>query len=158
MSWSGYWLRRGLSILSLTFVFASVTFVVGQAGPPAGKDNNVSLTGTTWKLVEVYGKPVTHSAFDYYLGLAHGPLGRGSVNVEDGPNQETGTYEIDGDALHIRLHTSTLVAVRVPPRDQQPSFVKALKGTSRFKVQGSTLELLDADGGVLARLEAPEQS
>jgi hypothetical protein len=61
----------------------------------------------------------------------------------------------------MHIGTSTLVAVLAPtnPESTPPSsFIEAVRATSRFRIHGAILELLDQNGVVLARLAATKSN
>jgi hypothetical protein len=62
------------------------------------------------------------------------------------------------EKLDLRWISNLQIPVWIPaPKNQSESFVKALSGTARFKTHGSTLERLNEDGAVLARMEVSKR-
>jgi heat shock protein HslJ len=156
-----------LACLALAVAFGAARTAAAQVSQPAGSTGQESLLiGSQWNLSELNGKPVSCGAFDCYLTLRRnanidgGAAGELVVSPDCG-NQLTGSYAPKGDSLHLVVMTSTLVACFIPAQQSkigstyQPElFLKALSATSHFKIQGSTLELLNNGGVVLARLNA----
>jgi heat shock protein HslJ len=156
-----------LACLALAVAFGSARTVAAQVSQSAGSTGQESLLiGSQWNLSELNGKHVSCGAFDCYLTLRRnanidgGAAGELVVSPDCG-NQLTGSYATKGDSLHLVVMTSTLVACFIPaqqgkrePAYEPELFLKALSATSHFKIQGSTLELLNKDGVVLARLNA----
>ena len=165
----GIW--ASLACLALAVAFGAAGTAAAQVSQSAGSTGQESLLiGSQWNLSELNGKPVSCGAFDCYLTLRRnanidgGAAGELVVSPDCG-NQLTGAYATKGDSLHLVVMTSTLVACFIPaqqsrigsaptPLYQPELFLKALSATSHFKIQGSTLELLNKDGVVLARLNA----
>jgi heat shock protein HslJ len=162
------WIRKRLSLLVLALVFGYVTASVAQKDP-SGDGKDAQLAGTPWRLVDLDGKPIrARSGFEPHFTLGDGSL----LNASDGCNNLMGDYSADGDSLRIHVLASTSLACelqgrnisdpgshtpRPAPKNLPESFVKALSGTVRFKIHGSTLELLNDDGAVLARMEVSKR-
>jgi len=159
-----------LACLALAVAFGVARTVVAQVSQSTGTGQESLLIGSQWNLSELNGKPVSCGVFDCYLTLRRnanidgGAAGELVVSPDCG-NQLTGSYATKGDSLRLVVMTSTLVACFIPaqqgrtgsaptPVYQPESFLKALSATSHFRIQGSTLELLNKDGVVLARLNA----
>jgi heat shock protein HslJ len=136
-------------------------------------DGAAPLAGTQWKLVDLDGKFVPRGEFQPYFTLrvrerlASGSAGE-LVNVKDRcGNHLTGFYETKNDWLRFHVVTSTLLACLIGPvpstqeNDAPPyqpiSFPEVLSATSRFRIEGSTLRLLNQRGVVLARFVAASE-
>jgi heat shock protein HslJ len=120
-------------------------------------DEEFSVTGTKWKLVEINRKPVQG---DYYLSFKKADQlnggSTGSLVASDWCNDYTGSYEVRNHSLQIHLATKTLVACRVQDNKNVVPFIPTLSQTSAFKIHGTILDLLNRDGAVVARL-APDR-
>jgi len=159
---------RGHLFLAVAIAIASSALVAAQANQSEITANGASpLVGTQWKLVALDGKPVPRGEIQPYFTLrvrerlANGSTGE-LVNVRDRcGNHLTGFYETKNDWLRFHVVTSTLLVCLIRPvpsrqeNDAPPyqpiSFPEVLSATSRFRIEGSTLRLLNQRGVVLAR-------
>ena len=143
--------------LGLGVALAGVAGAGGQ-----GNANEPPLTVTQWRLTDLYGSPVTQGRFTPAILFQQAAGGGGSrVAAYDGCNRIGGTYEAAAPALKIHITMSTRMACAQPPSENgnpantpnnQPDlFQKALAVTERYTIEGGTLELLDHDGGAVAR-------
>ena len=157
---------RSRFVLAVTFAFALLIPASAQPADKVGKP--LPLEGTHWSLISLNGKPVPHDGFEPHLILNETQSleggSTGNLSLTESPNELTGFYETGGNSLHMHMVTSTLVAVPVPrtvvrdwntpPPSSSRSFVDAVRATSCFRIHGTTMELLDQNGVVLARLSA----
>jgi heat shock protein HslJ len=118
---------------------------------PAPAAPAAALEGTEWRLVDIGGQPspagadsMRHPGFTL---LAEGRKVRGSA----GCNRLMGTYHLDGEKLKFGPLATTRMAC--PAMETETAFLKALKQTTRYEINGSSLTLYGADTAV-ARLEA----
>jgi len=119
--------------------------VGGGAGTaPAG------IVGTSWRLVRLGADPVAvpeGGRAPYLL------LSREGKRVEGyaGCNRVMGTYELEGKKLRFGPLAATKMAC--PGMEGEQAFLKALEATASWEMLGSSLELYDAGGRLLARFE-----
>lgn len=110
------------------------------------------LTGTSWQLVQLYGRNVTVEAgtFTFTLSPDDGRIsGRGACN------RLSGSYETDRKgALRIGPLASTRMAC--PDLSQEQAFVRALESATHYDMDGPMLLLL-ADGELRAVLQAADE-
>jgi heat shock protein HslJ len=109
------------------------------------------LENTHWTLVELNGRPVgaDSAAKEAYFELdSKGQRLQGS----SGCNRMSGGYETRGDALQVSKVAMTRMACE-KGMEIEAAFSKALTATTKFKLNGSELELLGAEG-LLARFKA----
>jgi hypothetical protein len=154
-------LSCGVLIMAIAILPGFIRNVSGYASQlPDTAHDRPALTGIQWKLIELEGEAVPHGSPDSYLILGHGEASaagvRGQVLVSDSSNEYRGIYIASGQSMHIRVLTSTLVAVLVGPSNSSPpkSFTDILGAVARFEMRGQRLELLSRSGVVLARMEA----
>lgn len=171
-----------LFILAMVFGLAPVSTCTAGATSPEGNRKALNLLGTHWKLFELDGRSVGLSGFESSFTL--GPTERGLDNssgqivnaTPDGCNELKGVYATDGEVLHFKPVSTTLVVCRrklpsAPPgspfpegtlspgheytvkNNQAELFIKALNDTSHFEIHGATLSLINNHGAVVARLE-----
>jgi len=121
----------------------------GSALPPKP---NACLTNTYWKLAELNGEPALLGAGKRELHMI--------LNTEDnratgfsGCNKFTGTYKVEEDHLQFLQMVSTGMAC-LDGMEQEQRFLSALRNTMRFKINGDSLSLYDADGQLLLRFDA----
>lgn len=110
------------------------------------------LRNIYWKLVRLGGAPVEvgEQQREPHLIFA---LHEMRVSGSGGCNRITGSFELDGDKLHIRRLASTRMACR-SGMEQEDRFLRALGTVERYRISGSQLDLLDSAGAVVARFEA----
>lgn len=130
--------RKALSVGMTLLVVASLL---------AGCGGLTSLAGTAWKLATLNGQPALTNVS---ATLAFGQ--QGTVAGNDGCNNFSGTYKIDGSQLTIKLGASTMMACADAVMKQATAFTTALTKTASFNVSGSTLTLKDSSGKELATL------
>ena len=118
------------------------------ASPPASTP--VTLEHTTWKLVELNAQPVASSKAEIVLDPSDH-----HVSGSTGCNRIVGSYELNEEALHFGPLAMTMMAC-VPDElmKLEQTFVKALATVQTWKIDGTHLALLDAQGKVVARFDA----
>jgi len=111
-----------------------------------------SLRGTYWKLVRLGDSPVSAGAKqrEAHLILANDAL---RVSGNGGCNRLTGGSELEGDTLRFSRMAGTLMACP-EGMEKEKRFIDALGQVARYRIRGSHLDLLDAQGVPRARLEA----
>lgn len=110
-----------------------------------------ALAGTRWVLETLGEAPVevAENADDRpYVMLSAEDEG---VSGFTGVNFVSGTYERDGDSLRFGTLISTRRAGPPALMQQEIEFTRALDQTAGWRIREGALELLDADGNVLAR-------
>lgn len=112
-----------------------------------------SLTNTYWKVVSIGGEDLSpvEGRREPNLILREGDP-RFTATV--GCNQVTGSYTLDGDKLTFGLGATTLMACPPPLDVREGRLSHALAQTAAWRIDGQTLELLDAGGAPLALLQA----
>jgi heat shock protein HslJ len=105
-----------------------------------------SLDGTAWVLADLprrtllSGQPAT---LQFQAGKAVGT---------DGCNRYTAPYTSEGGILEVKPGAMTRMACPEERMQQADAFMAALSGVKRYRVGSGKLELLGADGAVLATL------
>jgi heat shock protein HslJ len=123
--------------------------------PQAQKGATGSLENTEWKLVDLGNAPI-HAASQLqepYLLLdsqSHRVSGSG------GCNRLMGSYQLSGNHLTFTQLAGTLMACE-KGMDTEQAFNAVLAKTKRWKITGTNLIFLDADGHPLARFEPRKQ-
>lgn len=112
------------------------------------------LIDTNWRLTQLGGQVIDNPAGGNAIGFhldAQNPRMTGFA----GCNRMFGGYVLNGDALKFDQVGSTKMACMDGDRMQLESrYTNALTQVTRWKITGSTLELLDATGNTLAGFEA----
>jgi putative lipoprotein len=110
------------------------------------------LAGTRWRLVALGDEPVRAADASRAPHLVFAVEG-GRLSGSDGCNRMVGGYALDG----ARLSFSGIGATRMAcpeGMEQAAAFARALHATAAHRVAGDLLELIDASGRVVARLQA----
>lgn len=109
------------------------------------------LENTRWVLVRLGDETIepVAGAREPYLALE--PTGH-RVSGHGGCNRLVGGYELDGSRLRFRQLALTNMAC--VDMQHESAFSAALNATASWKISGNHLELFDASGTTLARLEA----
>jgi len=110
------------------------------------------LENTYWKLVRLQGEPVIVERNQRELHIILRAEGR-RVAGSGGCNNLLGGYRLDDNRIAFEKFASTMMAC-LAGMEQEQRFLGALGETASWRVLGSHLELFDADGRLLARLEA----
>ncbi|QSA97047.1 META domain-containing protein [Methylococcus sp. EFPC2] len=110
------------------------------------------LRGTYWKLVRLNGEPVRvaeRQQEPHLIFAADQPR----LSGNSGCNRVTGGFESSGDKLKFGQLAGTMMAC-IQGMELERPFLQALEKVARYRIKGSHLELLDAEGSPLARFEA----
>ena len=117
------------------------------AEAPAPGATGPSLENITWNLVELDGVPIQPTGERVpYLRLDGG---QNRASGFAGCNRVSGAYELDGDKVRFPALISTKMAC--PDLDLENGFMIALNVTNGWRITDGKLELLGAEGQVLAR-------
>jgi putative lipoprotein len=105
----------------------------------------ISLTGTTWKLVSYGpGDNPTPIQPDTKATVTFGEEGKLSGN--GGCNNFFGSYEVKGSKITFGAPGSTLMACIEPVMQQESAMLATLNGTVKFSLDGDTLTITSSDG------------
>jgi len=110
------------------------------------------LENTYWKLVRLGDEPVTVEPNQREPHIILRATDR-RVAGSGGCNRLLGGYRLDGNGIAFENFAVTLMACPAG-MEQERAFLGALGQAVRWRVVGSHLELFDAAGALLARLEA----
>ncbi|MDE6828302.1 MAG: META domain-containing protein [Alistipes sp.] len=107
------------------------------------------LAGTTWQLVQLYGRSVTAAPGAFTLVLSDGD---GRISGRGACNRFSGAYATDRSrALTVGSLSSTRMAC--PGLEQEQRFFEALRTTTHYDMDGPLLLLL-RNGELQAVLQA----
>jgi heat shock protein HslJ len=116
-------------------------------------DSTAGLDGTAWVLSSLPGQALVPGA------TATARFEGGRIAGTDGCNRYTVSYTQTGRALQVGSRgAATLMACPPAVSKQADGFMGALTRASAHRVEGGQLQLLAADGTVLATLDAQSQS
>jgi copper homeostasis protein (lipoprotein) len=118
-----------------------------EALAPAG------LLETYWRPVEIAGKSVTLAPDQrepHFVLTGDGNRVHGST----GCNRITGSFAESTDGFRFNGLATTRMMCPPPIAELEAAFLKALNATTSHRIIGDSLELLDASGVLLMRLEA----
>jgi heat shock protein HslJ len=128
-------------------VEAFLTVTPGEVCEDSGVQSG--LANSRWCPVQIGEKPVRAMAqIEAWITLdpkAHRFTGSA------GCNRINGSFDVQGEALRFGRAASTMKAC--PDMDKERAFLDVLEDTRRYRTSGRTLELMNGDGKVLARLE-----
>lgn len=139
-------LTRRAAALALAFLLAACAAMTSSAEAP-------DLDRTAWVLASLPGQtlladPVPTAQFE-----------GGRVQGTDGCNRYFAPYTRTGSALQVGERGGmTMMACPPAVMKQAEAFMGALKGARSYRVAGGRLELLGADGTVLAAFAAQSRS
>jgi heat shock protein HslJ len=140
--------RRALPAVSLaaTLLVSACTTMTGAADAP-------SLDGTAWVLSALGGQavaPETSVTMQFENGVVTG---------SDGCNRYRKSFATRGTSIELGPRgASTMMACPPPVMKQADAFTSALARAKSYRVAGERLELLAADGTVLATFAAQSQN
>ncbi len=120
--------------------------------PPEATTRSPPLEDTRWHLIEVEGRPVAavaQRAQPYIVLFGDQKQAQGF----GGCNRMMGSYELAGDALKFGPLAGTKMACDYS-ENPEDAFMRALAATAHAHVVDNRLELSDAQGNVVARLES----
>jgi len=143
-------MRRTLPIAALALTTAGCANFGGQPYAPV-------LTGTTWRLTELYDSQVTVPGGHRVPNMTF--LEPSHVSAFTGCNTISGSYMQRVDELEFGTMASTMMACPDEMGALERRFLDALHDTTGVNRVGSTLELVGGDR-VIARLtsnEAPRE-
>ena len=136
-----------------------VLFGRGRGGAPANPIRvghaSTPLRETYWKLIQLAGAPVEAPEHQREPHLVLAP-DENRASGSGGCNAVGGGFTLDGDSLHFSQMMSTMMACPKAMK-QERHFLDALAKVAHFRIEGDTLDLLDASGAPLMRFSAVAQ-
>ena len=130
-------------------------FIGIQPGMSCGiAATHIALRGTYWRLVQLNGQAISvpRASKQQEPHLVFSSEGD-RVSGSGGCNALTGSFEVDGDKLHLRQMVSTMRAC-LTGMEHEREFLQTLGKVARYRTIGGHLDLLDEQGAVIARFEA----
>lgn len=123
--------------------------VLVQPVPAAPSTSVLRLDGTDWRLKSLGGSAPPVNSKAALLFDAKGMRVSGS----SGCNRLMGSYKLDGDSLHFEPAALTRMACPEPVMKLEHAFLEALRATTRYRIEGRNLHLLEGNR-TLATFEA----
>ncbi len=131
-----------------------VAIMLQQASAPATTaSSGAKLIETHWELAELNGKPAAPGQGQQAHLVLHK---KGKLSGSSGCNTLVGTYIAEQGALQFTPAASTMKMCSTPVMEQEKAFFAAMKATTKYQIEGNTLELLNGDH-VLAKFQAEEK-
>lgn len=128
----------------LVFLLAIALFALTLAA--CGSTESPELEGTIWALLTLNGDPVVG---DVPLTAEFAIDNQMSGNT--GCNAFSGVYDVNGENISITPTTMTRAACPIDESSQQETdYLNALSSATTFEIRGSTLELRDGSGDLVA--------
>lgn len=120
-----------------------------SGGGAARPDRAAQLEGVEWTLDSLGGV----AALDRPEAQARFTLDpkKHGISGSTGCNRFSGRFELAGANLHLDPAGMTMMACAEDVMRREQAFLEALRATIGYRVKGESLELLEADGRVLAR-------
>lgn len=114
-----------------------------------------SLENTHWKLTRLGDAPVSADSPQRVPFFLLDPE-QHRVSGSGGCNRVTGSYELNGNRLKFSQMAGTMMMCP-QGMDIEQAFLKSLGQVNKWKITGQNLELVDADGKVVAQFSAGPQ-
>lgn len=115
--------------------------LVALAAACGDSSDGGALAGTRWNLERIGARGALPQTTPW---LHFGP--EGVLGGNTGCNSIGGRWEAKGDSLTLSDIVSTLIGCEGAIAEQEAAFNAALQAVARYKIEGDTLSLSDADG------------
>jgi heat shock protein HslJ len=138
----------GALAITTTIACAADSSSSPETGPSSASN---TLTGITWRVVELSGHPVATSLHGDRPFILFDAAKRHAAGYA-GCNRFFGGFELDGSALTFGPMGATKMACPDLEEGLETEFFKVLDATRRWEIVDGVLRLLNGDA-VLARLE-----
>jgi heat shock protein HslJ len=141
------------SPLPLSLVLPAVAGIAVIMGCAHDPKPGVALLDTEWRLVEIAGKAPVATAEDRHPSLK---LSVQSNDAEGsgGCNRYSTKYQHDGARLGFERAMATKMGCDAAINQLEIAFFDALQTVTTYRVKRDRLELLDAEGKAVLRLQA----
>lgn len=110
------------------------------------------LENTYWRLTQLADAAITAASKQQAAHLVLYSQTR-LLSASGGCNRVTGSYQVNGDQLTFSHMAGTMMAC-ITGMDTEKAFLQALGRVNTWKITGRRLDLQDADGKIIASLEA----
>jgi putative lipoprotein len=138
-----------LSVVTLIAAGAGIA-VTGCAHDPKPA---VALLDTEWQLIEIHGKPPAATTEDKRPSLKLSAV-TDDADGSGGCNRYSTNYRHDGAHMGFDRAMATKMGCAAEINQLEIAFFDALQAVATQRVDGDRLELLDAEGEVVLKLQA----
>jgi putative lipoprotein len=146
--------RRPALVAACTLAFALALLVVACRDTARGSGG---LENVHWRLAEAGGRAAIADSSAREAYIMFNPADSSAAG-HSGCNRFGGRYVRTGDQLTItRVISTKMACLATGAMEQEAALFTALQATVSWKRGGDTLELLDANGAVVARFSAVAQ-
>ena len=137
--------RKQINMRTLLLSSISLVLIIALAACSTG---GAELGGTTWSLRSLDGQAALEGIT---AGMIFGE--DGSLTGQTGCNSFSTTYKTSGNQITIAPAASTQMACPQPQMDQEAAFFNALANAKTYNVQGTILNLIDANRKTVAAFD-----
>ena len=141
-------MKNVFSHLSVLILGIALTSCMSKTASSAQPSNDI--TGKTWKLTEINGKPVALVNAD---SNPYFKLNKSDMRYEGngGCNGVGGTFELKPDVMRIKFNQGMSTMIACEDLATEQLFTKALLAADNYTVNGDTLSLNKAKMAPLAK-------
>jgi len=141
-------------LISLFFVIFMAS-CMSKPTPPTPPSASNDITGKTWKLTEINGKPIAlkNPKSNPYFSLNMKEM---RYEGHGGCNGVGGTFEIKPDMMRIKFNQGMSTMIACEDLETEQLFTKALLAADNYSVNGNTLSLNKARMAPLAKFVLQE--
>lgn len=138
------------SFILLIFFASSCMSKPSTPTPPT--QANSDITGKTWKLTELHGKPIAlkNPASNPYFKLNMADM---RYEGKGGCNGVGGTFEIKPDMMRIKFNQGMSTMIACDDLETERAYINVLLAADNYSVNGNTLTLNKARMAPLAKFE-----
>jgi heat shock protein HslJ len=138
----------------LTLVLLAAAGIAVTLGCAHDPKPGVALLDTDWRLIEIHGEAPAATPEDRHPSLK---LSAQSNDAEGsgGCNRFSTKYQHDGAKLGFERAMATKMGCDAAINQLEIAFFDALQTVTTYRVKRDRLELLDAEGKAVLRLQAP---
>jgi heat shock protein HslJ len=148
----------GIAYAALTIIAACTTrgspAAPARDAPAVANASSAPLTDSQWRLLTIEGQTVLNPPGPQQVYFLLQPRNTGVVGFA-GCNRMFGRYALEGDSLKFDAMGATKMACLVESRlDLEQRFLSMFVRVTRWKITDRVLQLVDAEGRVIAEFEA----
>jgi len=131
-------------------VVAITVSCMNKSSATSTAENNSDITGKTWELTELNGKPIQLKNPQV---IPHFMLNTSTMRYEGhgGCNGVGGTFEIKPEVMRIKFNQGISTMIACDDLETERAFTQALLSADNYSVNGSTLTLNKARMAPLAK-------
>jgi len=132
------------------FIIITVISCASKQGTATSSGKPADITGKTWKLTEINGKPIvlTNPKANPYFMLNMADM---RYTGNGGCNGVGGTFELKQDAMRIKFNQGMSTMIACDDLATERAFTQALLTADNYSINGDTLTLNKARMAPLAK-------